>query len=144
MIVVKSIEVEEVQEDIINIMRREPTNEMVLDQYYDHMEQIKVMIERVKGKQFIMPNGEKICIGLSKQVQDTIGTVFEAIETQHKEYMELHTKLVKTQRELDQATAWGLGWENHTDHLLEMSWKDRMKHLFKPFTKEDLCSKENV
>ncbi|MDY6969337.1 MAG: hypothetical protein SVR08_11895 [Spirochaetota bacterium] len=56
----------------------------------DPAEYIEVKEELVYGKEFINANGERVCIGMSKKVQDLIGLPFEAFDNMTRELDKKH------------------------------------------------------
>lgn len=45
-------------------------------------EEMKIETEIVRGRMFVNSRGERVCIGIKKNVQDLIGLPFEAFEAQ--------------------------------------------------------------
>jgi len=60
---------------------------------YELPTEVKVICEMIEGKKFINANGNLVCIGLSKQVQDAIGLPMEVFETQQEELSSLSQRL---------------------------------------------------
>jgi len=51
-------------------------------------EKVEVTQEMIRGREFINADGERICIGMSKKVQDVLGLPFKTFESMNKELMD--------------------------------------------------------
>lgn len=83
MILVKNIEVEVVPQDIIQIRQMDETN--IYKPFERVQEEMKILVEQVRGQRFINARGQEFCIGMSKKVRDAIGLPFEAYDNLQKE-----------------------------------------------------------
>ena len=120
MILVKKIEVEEVDENKIELSVYDPPcfGPKVLIE-----ENIKVHREIIHGKRFIKPDGKEICLGLSKQVHDTIGIYFEAFESEERQNLRLHLEVTKSITAINKLTS-------KLNEFRSMGFWKRLKFLF--------------
>ena len=80
MICITEIKVIDVEKDFIEICQREYMSPIKRISGSDPVEHVEVTREMIRGRTFINERGERLCIGMSKQVQDSIGLPFRAFE----------------------------------------------------------------
>ena len=51
--------------------------------------ELNVVTELVKGRKFVNSRGQKVCIGMTSEVQQLVGLPFEAFDRMEKEVREL-------------------------------------------------------
>ena len=101
MLCITEIKVVEANRDLIEIahMRGIPFFSELLGS--DPVERVAVEREVVHGREFVNSRGERVCIGLSRQVQELIGLPFEVFDDLSNELrderianIELHSRVV--------------------------------------------------
>jgi hypothetical protein len=125
MLVVTNIEVKIVPEDIVQVVLQDP-----LTSYKDPLEvqkEISTTIEQIKGKRFINNQGQTVCIGMSKQVQEAIGLPFEALDNLQKECKFLRD--IRNKLENDMNTIHS-NFTTFQQKVNNASFSNRLKYLF--------------
>jgi len=121
MILIKNIEVEVVSNDYVYEMYEKMGNPYVSYNERDHLEkELKMTKELIRGERFINNRGETVCIGMTKQVQDTIGLSFQAFERLHRYNKELREHLQNVRKQEKTAV-------NKIEHS---GFLTRLKYLF--------------
>lgn len=104
MLLVKSIEVEEVPGNVVAINHVEGLDDMPFALNFadkiPHAE-ISATKETIQGQMFTKINGERVCIGWSNQVQDVIGLPLEAFENLRNEIKALNSIMSQLRRKSD-------------------------------------------
>ena len=94
MILIKNIEVEVVSNDYVYEMYEKMGKPSISYGERDYLEkELKMTKELIRGQRFINNRGETVCIGMTKQVQDTIGLSFQAFENLRRYNEELREHL---------------------------------------------------
>ncbi len=97
MILIKDIEVVIVPNNYVYEMYEKMGKPSISYGERDYLEkELKMTKELIRGERFINTRGETVCIGMTKQVQDTIGLSFQALNTLTKFNRELQRDLNNT------------------------------------------------
>jgi len=122
MLLVKSIEVIEVNADICDLFHKQQPSDTALPQ----VGTVHITKEMVSGKQFTNAQGQTICIGMSKQVQDAIGLPFEVLDNLNKALFDDNEAILardtKIQRQKDRI-----------NFYVNMSFWKKLKYLFSDY-----------
>lgn len=86
-------------------------------------EYAEVKTEMVTGKVFVNNNGERICIGMTKQVQDLIGLPFSAFDNMAKRIDEDNATIRNLNVSVSQ-------YKSEIDKYKTARFIDRLKYLF--------------
>lgn len=105
MLVVKSIEVVEVNTDVFFVRRprgidKYPTSAGGMVALRDEQ-----VVDMVKGRRFINQNGNEFCIGMTRQAQTALGVPFEAIDTMKLALEEAAAQLRTSRKDAEQQRA---------------------------------------
>lgn len=94
-IVITKIEIKNVPEDHVRVVMHQ--NEKLLGiNPAEYHRQVDLAEEEIRGEKFVNNNGEIICIGMSKQVQEAIGLpmeVFRKLSEHNSHLFERNTRL---------------------------------------------------
>lgn len=102
MICIKSIEVIEVERDDVEVAHfRWPDGYFETGDYESSPMTADLTYEMVRGRVFRNANGQEVCIGMSKQVQDAIGLPFAVFENMEKKIGDLQLARDTTKFKLD-------------------------------------------
>lgn len=94
MIVIKDITCVEVYNDIYCQAYFNPSN-LSGKNCLNENEDIKLGIENVLGRTYRNTNGEEVCVGLTKKVQDLLGLPFDEFDRMHKQIDVLNKTLIE-------------------------------------------------
>ena len=94
MICIKSIEVLEVERKDVEVAHfKWPDGYFETGDYECSTMTAELTYEMVRGRVFRNANGQEVCIGMTKQVQDAVGLPFEAFENMEKEISNLYEEV---------------------------------------------------
>lgn len=96
---------------------------------------VEFVREVIYGKTFINGNYKKVCIGMSKQVQELIGLPFEVFENMQERIFEMETELRANNEDILRMHIEGKELDIWKNYICKMSWFKRFKAVFTGFNK---------
>ena len=125
MILIKSIEIVEIDRDPVEIVSQISPHESIRVYSEGKPTDIshKVLTEYVRGRVFVNMNGQRINIGMSQKVQELIGLQFEAYENMQAANQKLRTSVAIALRDLNVL-------KSRLVLIQERSWLTKLVDLF--------------
>ena len=123
MICITEIKTVDVDRNFIQITRMENIPAVAPIVGSDQEDYAEVKIEMVHGREFINQNGQRVCIGMTQQVQDLIGLPFDAFNNMEKE---LESNYVTISQLHSRSTM----YQKKTEEYEQASFFKRLQYLF--------------
>jgi hypothetical protein len=124
MILIKDIEVVVVPNNYVYTMYEKMGNPSISYGERDYLEkELKITKELIRGERFVNTRGETVYIGMTKQVQDTIGLSFQTLNNLTKFNREL-------QRDLNNTIADKKKVEEKIKKINSYGFLTKLKYLF--------------
>ncbi|GAG01578.1 unnamed protein product [marine sediment metagenome] len=123
MLLIKSIEVEEVNHDVVEIPIWPLIESVQIEKLSILLEPLKIESEIIKGKDYILSNNQVKSIGMTKEVKDIIGAPL----MRYEQLIDiLHTNNIL----LEKSNKLVVELKNKIDEFKNMSFIGRLKVLF--------------
>ena len=82
---------------------------------------LSIKTEEIRGRRFVMGNGESVLIGMTKEAENSVGLVMNDFDSMQRELKEANTKSFNTQLKINKLRK----------QIKDVSFWDRIKFLFK-------------